>query len=163
MKNVGLGDVEAGGGGRPQANCSPRVHYILCLLACTIAAACVFAGCGEEASSGDAGAQTVVEESGSIDPGDTEDPNYGGQLYDAYMFEAKQYDRVRVEVTTESFVPLLLLVEVSTGAQLWEWQEEYSDEDALNYTIAGPGSYEARVYALEGGMGPYQIRVTLNN
>jgi hypothetical protein len=68
-----------------------------------------------------------------------------------------------VEVVSQDFGPLLKLFEVATGAPLWEWEEAYSDEEALIYTIAGPGTYEVRVYATGGGTGTYQITVILND
>ncbi len=49
--------------------------------------------------------------------------------------ETEKYDRVRVEVAAEGFVPLLKLVEVSTGAPLADWEERYSDEDALTIKV----------------------------
>lgn len=133
--------------------------FFVCVL---LVAGVAVAGCGGETGSQEIDGQVVVDETGSIAAGDSQDPNYGDLPYDAYSFEAKKFDRVRMEVAAEGFTPLLLLVEASSGAQLWEWQGEYSDDDALLYTIAGPGSYEARVYALEGGTGTYQLRVTLN-
>jgi hypothetical protein len=140
-----------------------RCYRPLCLLVCMVlVAGLAVAGCGGETGSQETEGQVVVDETGSIAPGDSQDPNYGDLPYDAYSFEAKKFDRVRIEVAAEGFTPLLLLVEASNGAQLWEWQDEYSDDDALLYTIAGPGSYEARVYALEGGTGTYQLRVSLN-
>ena len=129
------------------------------LTGCTLSAT----GCAEGVSSDQTGRQVVVQEGGSIEPGDTTDPNHSDFPYDAYTFQAKRLDRVRVEVVAEDFAPLLKLVEVATGAPLWEWEEAYSDEDALIYTIAGPGTYEARVYATSGGTGTYQITVILND
>jgi len=123
----------------------------------------IVGACGAEAASDRTGPLVLVQESGSIEPGDTTDPNHSDLAYDAYEFEAKTLDRVRVEVVTEDFSPLLKLVEVATGAPLWEWDAAYSEEDALTYTIAGPGVYEARVYAMDGGTGDYQITVTLND
>ena len=104
----------------------------------------------------------VVDEAGSIGAGDARDPNHADLPYDAYTFEASKWDAVVVEVTAEGFVPLLKLVEVGSGAVLAEWEEEYSDEKALSYTIAGPDVYEARVYALEGGSGAYTLTVRMN-
>ena len=116
-------------------------------------------GCREGASNNDTPSPLVVEHQGSIDAGDLRDPNHSDLAYDTYTFEAKKYDRVRVEVVVEDFVPLLKLVEVSTGAPLAEWEERYSDEDALTYMIAGPGMYEARVYAIDKGTGAYTITI----
>ncbi|MFH0915046.1 MAG: hypothetical protein V1912_01190 [bacterium] len=149
---------------RRAARAVPLTALAVCLLACAVlVVAFVLAGCGGQTGPEETGGQVVVEESGSIDPGDTRDPNHANLPYDAYTFEAKKFDRVRVEVVAEGFTPLLKLVEVSTGADLWEWEEEYSDEDALTYTIAGPGTYEARVYATKDGTGTYQIGVSLND
>jgi hypothetical protein len=161
MKSAISGDV-APSGREPSVRSRLLVCSLLFLLACGVAVAFTVAGCGEEAGSEETATGVVVEESGSIDPGDAQDPNHGDRLYDSYDFEANKYDEVRIEVAAEGFSPLLLLVEVSTDAQLAEWQEEYSDEDALIYMIAGPGSYEARVYSMDGETGPYQIKVTLN-
>jgi hypothetical protein len=133
----------------------------LALAACL--AALAVTGCGgtaEDASTGGSGA--VVEKTGSIDAGDTRDPNHSGLAYDAYTFDATRGDAVVVDVTAEGFVPLLKLVEVATGAVLAEWEAAYSDDDALTYTIAGPGTYEARVYALEDGTGTYTLSVRVN-
>jgi len=135
-------------------------------LATTVAlvgCALLVAGCGTDATADRGSRQVLVQERGSIDPGDTRDPNHSDLSYDAYTFEAKTLDRVRVEVDTEEFSPLLKLVEVATGAPLWEWDAAYSNEDALTYTISAPGTYEARVYAMDGGTGGYQIIVTLGD
>lgn len=119
--------------------------------------------CGQETDAGQPDTGVVVQETGSIESSDTRDPNHSNLPYDAYAFEATTFDQVRVQVVTEDFSPLLKLIEVATGAPLWEWDAAYSDEDALVYTIAGPGTYEARVYAMDGGTGTYQITVTLND
>jgi hypothetical protein len=136
---------------------------LLVALAVLVGCTLVVGGCGAGTGSDQDSRQVVVQESGSIEPGDTTDPNHSNLRYDAYTFEAKRLDRVRVEVVAQDFTPLLKLVEVATGAPLWEWEAAYSDEDALIYTIAGPGTYEARVYAIDGGVGTYQISVILND
>lgn len=152
------------GAGRQVAGAVPFTAFAVRLLACAVlVAGFVLAGCGGQTGSEEPGRQVVVQESGSIDSSDTRDPNHSDLPYDTYTFEAKRLDRVRVEVVAEGFTPLLKLVEVSTGADLWEWEEEYSDEDALIYTIAGPGTYEARVYAMKDGTGTYRISVSLND
>lgn len=120
-------------------------------------------GCGGDAGADQTGPRTVVQETGSIDTSDTRDPNHSDLPYDAYTFEADRLDNVRVEVVTDDFSPLLKLVEVSTGAPLWEWDAAYSDEDALLYTIAATGTYEARVYAMDGGAGAYEVRIILSD
>ena len=137
-----------------------RTALVMVLLA-TVLPAVILAGCGE-ADTGGTDSPMVLEEAGSIEPGDAQDPNHGDLPYDAHTFEAKLGDAVVVKVEAEGFVPLLKLVEVATGAVLAEWEEEYSDEEALTYTIAGPGMYEARVYALEGGTGAYTLTVSVN-
>ncbi len=119
------------------------------------------AACGESADSG-GDSPVAVEETGAIESGDTRDPDYNNLQYDAYTFSAETGDAVVVEVTADGFVPLLHLVEVASGADLAEWEAQYSDDDALTYTIAGPGEYEARVYALEGGSGTYTLTVRVN-
>jgi len=117
------------------------------------------AGCGGDGTDSTA---VVTEVSGTIEADDMRDPDHGNLAYDSYEFEAGTLDQVRVEVSTESFLPLLELVEVSTGAVIAEWEPEYSSDDALNYTIAGPGSYEARVYAQEDGSGVYSLSIAVS-
>ena len=131
----------------------------------TVLAALMLAACGgtsDTSGSTGAGAGTVIDQTGSIDAGDTRDPNHSGLAYDAYTFEAAPGDVVVVDVAAEGFVPLLKLVEVATGAVLAEWEAAYSDDEALTYTIAGPGEYEARVYALEDGSGAYTLSVRID-
>ncbi|MBN1619248.1 hypothetical protein JW890_00855 [candidate division WOR-3 bacterium] len=106
------------------------------------------------------GGQTI-EKTGTIEEGDLTDPNHSNLPYDAYTFEASLGDKVRVEVETEAFIPLLKLVEVSTGAVLAEWDSEYPMGDALIYVIAGPGEYEARVYAMKTGSGEYSLKIVV--
>lgn len=163
MEGARAEDVESRTAGGPVGPTLPPPRAVILVACAILATVLVLAGCGDQTGAQQTGRQVVVEESGSIEPGDARDPDYGDKLYDSYSFEASKYDRVRVEVAAEGFTPLLLLVETSTGAQLWEWQEEYSDEDALLYTIAGPGTYEARVYALEGETGSYLVSVILND
>jgi hypothetical protein len=138
-----------------------RLGLLLLVLTAGLAAL-VLAGCGGEAGTPAGGTGTVVDESGSIEAGDTRDPNHSGLAYDAFTFDASTGDVVVVDVAAEGFTPLLKLVEVSTGAVLAEWEAQYSDDEALTYTIAGPGSYEARVYALEDGTGTYSLSVRVN-
>ena len=118
--------------------------------------------CGGTSDSAGEGAGALVEQKGSIDADDTRDPDHSDLAYDAYTFEAKSGDEVSVDVTAEGFVPLLKLVEVSTGAVIAEWDAAYPDGAALTSTIAGPGEYEARVYAQEDGTGPYALSVRVN-
>lgn len=103
----------------------------------------------------------MIEKAGAIESSDTCDPNHNDFAYDTYEFEAETLDRVHVEVTAEGFSPLLKLMEVSTGAVIAEWDPEYGTGDALTYTIAGSGSYEARVYAMEDGTGNYTLTITV--
>ena len=108
----------------------------------------------------EAGAKVVIEKTGVIEPGDSTDPNHGNLAYDAYKFEARPMSNVRAVVSTKDFSPLLKLVEVATGAVLAEWDAAYPTGDALTYTIAGPGTYEVRVYAMGGDTGSYSIKIT---
>ena len=124
--------------------------------------AIAFGGCGAAADTGTGDPAAVVEETGSIDTGDTRDPDHADLPYDAYTFDAAAGDTAVVTVDANGFVPLLKLVEVASGAVLAEWEAEYSDDEALTYTIAGPGAYEARVYALENGSGSYTLSVRMN-
>lgn len=116
--------------------------------------------CGGGESAGDEIAG-VIEKTGAIESSDTRDPNHSDLAYDAYGFEAETLDLVRIEVTTEGFSPLLKLTEVSTGAVIAEWDPVYGTGNALTYTIAGAGSYEARVYAMEDGTGTYNLTITV--
>mgnify|MGYP005621900163 CR=1 FL=1 len=127
--------------------------------------------CGNSSSEKDVGgkreetgSKTVIEKTGTIEPGDRTDPNHGNLAYDAYEFKASPLDKVRAEVETEDFSPLLKLVEVSTGAVIAEWDAQYpmGDEKALVYTIAGPGAYEIRVYAMSAGTGSYKVKITVS-
>lgn len=122
----------------------------------------LLAGCGE--GEGDSKEATrMIEEIGVIESSDTRDPNHNYFTYDAYEFEAETLNQVCIEVSAEGFSPLLKLVEVSSGAVIAEWDLEYSTEDALNYTIAGPGIYEVRVYSLEDGSGEYTLRCEITS
>ncbi len=116
-------------------------------------------GCGGDGADS---AVNVTDVTGTIEADDMHDPDHGNLAYDSYEFEAGTLDQVRIEVSTESFLPLLELVEVSTGAVIAEWEPEYSSDDALNCTIAGPGSYEARVYAQENGSGAYSLSIAVS-
>lgn len=116
-------------------------------------------GCGDGGGSSGA-AEVILEENGTIEEGDTPDPDHGGLAYDGYTFEAGQLDRISVSVRAEGFAPLVKLYEVSTGAHLAEWDSRYSEEPSLAYTIASSGSYEIRVYSLDGGTGEYALQVS---
>lgn len=98
--------------------------------------------------------------SGSITAESPADPNHMGFHYAVHSFDAQKWDRVMVELVSADFPVILKLVEASSGAPLAEWDQEYSEEEALSYTIAGPGEYEARVYST-GGFGEYGIVITL--
>ena len=129
----------------------------VCLLVAL--SALTLAACGSTSDSAGGSAGVLVEQNGSIDAGDTRDSDHSDFAYDAYTFEAKSGDQVSVDVTADGFVPLLKLVEVSTGAVVAEWDAAYPDGAALTSTIAGPGEYEARVYAQEDGTGTYELSV----
>ncbi|MBD3276662.1 MAG: hypothetical protein GF388_00025 [Candidatus Aegiribacteria sp.] len=103
----------------------------------------------------------IIESSGAIQSGDSTDPNHANLLFDAVTFQAGSMDTVIVSVDTEAFKPLLKLMENSTGAVLDEWDPEYAAEDALVYTVALEGSYEARVYSMDGGTGEYTLTIEL--
>ncbi|MCK5117248.1 MAG: hypothetical protein KAR44_11655 [Candidatus Aegiribacteria sp.] len=120
----------------------------------------ILAGCGSGEGDGEATA-ILIEKAGAIEYGDTRDPNHGDLAYDAYEFEAQTFDLVRLDVAAEGFSPLLKLIEVSTGAVIAEWDPQYGTGDALTYTIAGSGAYEARVYAIEDGSGDYTLVITV--
>lgn len=127
--------------------------------------ALVLTGCGETgdaSGSTSGGAGMVIDQTGSIEAGDTRDPNHANLAYDAFTFDATTGATVVVDATVEGFVPLLKLVEVATGAVLAEWDAAYPDDEALTYTIAGPGTYEARIYAQEDGSGAYTLRVRVD-
>lgn len=129
------------------------------LLLSAVLAAVLLAGCGGGSDGEETG--RVIEKAGEIESGDARDPNHSYFAYDTYEFEAETLDQVCIEVTAEGFTPLLKLVEVSTGAVIAEWDSEYSAGDALNYTIAGSGSYDVRVYAMEDGTGDYTLTITV--
>lgn len=122
--------------------------------------AVLVAGCGGEAPEQEI---TTIAETGSIIDGDQVDANYGGYRYDSYDFQVNPLDMVTVEVQSDDFDFLVTLYEVSTGAQLAEWDPEYSEEQALEYRIAGGGTCQARIYALNGGTGSYSIRITVKD
>ncbi len=127
------------------------------LLPSAVLIAVLLAGCGGQSNVEEA--DRIMEKTGEIESSDTRDPNQSDLAYDAYEFEAETFDQVRIEIITEEFLPLLKLVEISSGAVIAEWDSEYSPSDALIYTIAGPGSYEARVYAMEDGTGEYTLTI----
>ncbi len=119
-----------------------------------------FAACG---SSEGGTVQTALEivETQTIQEGDLQDPNHGNLYYDCYRFDAMRFDTVCIEVETVPFSPLLKLMEVSTDAVLAEWDSQYSEGNALTYTIASDGTYETRVYSMDGGTGRYTVTVTV--
>jgi hypothetical protein len=147
-----------------------NVHRILVItFFCIILIPFACGGSGNDRATGksepETGNSRVIEKTGSIDSGDRTDPNHGNLAYDGYEFKARPIDKIRVEVKTKDFSPLLKLVEVSTGAVIAEWDAQYptGDEKALVYTIAGPGVYEARVYAMRAGTGSYSVRITISH
>ncbi|MEN8207769.1 MAG: hypothetical protein ABFR50_00810 [Candidatus Fermentibacteria bacterium] len=123
----------------------------------------MLAGCGGGEDAEEEEVTGVVVKTGAIESSDTRDPNHNGLAYDAYEFETEIFDQVRLEVTAAGFSPLLKLSEVSTGAVIAEWDPLYGTDDALMYTIAGAGSYEARVYAMEDGTGDYTLTITVTH
>ena len=131
---------------------------VLCAVAGLLLAACGGGGetAGQDEVSASAGFQGV-EASGVIEASDSRDPNHANRLYDAYVFQADLGERVRIEVSTESFAALLKLVEVSTGAVLAEWDSQYPSGEVLEYVIAASGEYEARVYSNDDGTGEYRL------
>jgi hypothetical protein len=141
----------------------PHARADLLVILLTVGlAAIALAGCGGAADARTDDPAAVVEETGSIDAGDRRDPDHADLPYDAYTFDAAAGDTAVVNVDAKGFVPLLKLVEVASGAVLAEWEAEYSDDEALTYSIAGPGTYEARVYALENGSGSYTLSVRVS-
>lgn len=128
--------------------------------AAAVLIAALFGGCGSE----EVEAVDLFREitgAGNIEIGDTADPNHINLRYDAFEFEAERLERVHIEVRTREFIPMLKLIEVETGAVLAEWEAEYSPDKSLNYMIAAPGIYEARIYATEDGVGEYSITISI--
>ena len=130
------------------------------LLYAAVLASALLAGCSSGESNKEESIR-IIEEIGAMESSDSRDPNHSNLPFDAYEFEAETLDQVRVEVISDGFTPLLKLVEVSSGAVLAEWDSEYSADDALNYVIAGPGNYEARIYSREDGRGDYKLIITV--
>lgn len=127
-----------------------------------------FAGCGqrdgrknEKSPAKNESRPVEINQAGIISPEDATDPDHAGLVYDPHIFNAEFGDKVLVTVQTEDFDPLLKLVEVSTGAVLAEWDPKYSGTEGLNYTIAGTGKYEARVYAMKKGTGNYSLTIQI--
>lgn len=139
------------------------VVLLMCFAAALLVAACGGSPDGDGQADTAGGSGVLIEETGSIEPADAQDPDHAGLRFDAYTFDARLGDAVAVRVEAEGFTPLLKLTEVATGAVLAEWEAEYSDADALTYTIAGPGTYEARVYSLDDGTGTYRLTVTVDD
>ena len=88
------------------------------------------------------------------------DTNHMNFHYAVHTFDAERLDRVTVELVSADFPVLLKLVETETGAPLAEWDQEYSEEASLSYTLAGPGEYQARVYSMDG-FGEYTVKITV--
>ncbi|MFO8182585.1 MAG: hypothetical protein R6U39_00290 [Candidatus Aegiribacteria sp.] len=136
---------------------SLRAALIITLLT----AAAMLPGCGgEEGAAENTG---IIEQRGSIGSGDSTDPDHMNLPYDGFTFRAEPLDSVALVVSADGFVPMLKLMEVSTGAVLAEWDSEYADADHLSYITASPGSYEARVYATCGGEGDYTLTISISN
>lgn len=125
-----------------------------------LSAAALLPGCGggEEAA---ADSPVIIEQRGSIGSGDPTDPNHSDLPYDGFVFQAELLDSIALEVDAEGFATILKLMEVSTGAELAEWDSEYAETDHLSYIIASTGSYEARVYATDGGEGDYTLTISI--
>ncbi len=137
-----------------------RQFYHCTGFAAAVLIAALFGGCGaEEVEAVDL--SRVITEAGTIEIGDTTDPNHSNLMYDEFEFEAERLERVHIEVRTGDFIPMLKLIEVETGAVLAEWEAEYSPDKALNHIIAAPGIYEARIYATEDGVGQYSITISI--
>lgn len=132
------------------------------LIITVLTASALLPGCGggEEGSADNSG---IIEHRGSIGSGDSTDPNHMNLPYDGFTFRAELLDSVALEVAADGFVPMLKLMEVSTGAVLAEWDSEYADTDHLSYIIASPGSCEARVYATDGGEGDYTLTISISH
>ncbi|OPX31205.1 MAG: hypothetical protein B1H09_03445 [Gemmatimonadaceae bacterium 4484_173] len=139
-----------------------RKRILYGLVSAVVVAIIAVTACGSNESRIEQTALEIVEVE-AIQDGDLQDPDHGNLYYDGYQFDAARLNTVRIEVETDSFTPLLKLMEVSTGAVLAEWDSQYSNSDALTYTIAADGAYEARVYSLDGGKGEYTLTVTQNH
>lgn len=131
------------------------------MLTCALIATMLLAGCGGQRQELQV-SQEVMEFREEISEDDERDPQHGDLVYDSWEFHASLLDSVALEVETESFQPLLKLVEGSTGAVLAEWDPEYSDACGLEYVIASDGDYMARVYSMDGSTGPYSIRIEIS-
>ena len=133
--------------------------HLVSFLAVFLTAAPI-AGCGSGENEAVDLSREIVE-TGVIEITDATDPNHSNLLFDGFEFEAEKFEKACIEAASDEFVPLLKLVEVETGAVLAEWEAEYSSDEALTYTIAGSGIYEARIYAMENGTGQYTITITM--
>jgi len=121
----------------------------------------VSCGGGESEHDVDAVSNAVIEETGTLDGSDQRDPDHSDLTFDPFLFEAGAFNEVHLAVTAETFLPMLKLIEVSTGAVLAEWDSEYADDDMLRYTIAAAGVYEARIYSTDGLEGDYTLLITI--
>ncbi len=130
------------------------------ILPAVILISVILAGCSDDSGNGEECAGIQIE-TGAIESDDLRDPDHSEFAYDSYDFEAETLCRIRVEVDTDGFSPLLKLVEISTGAAIAEWDPVYSTEDAMLYTIAESGSYEVRIYSLDDGTGEYTLTITM--
>lgn len=100
------------------------------------------------------------EATGTLTAESPVDTNHMNFHYAVHTFQGERLDRVTVELVSADFPVLLKLVETSTGAPLAEWDQEYSEEASLSYTIAGPGEYQARFYSMDG-YGEYTVKITV--
>ena len=71
-------------------------------------------GEGDSENGIDTVSDIVIEETGTIQGSDQRDPNHGDLTFDPFFFEAGALDEVHLEVTSETFIPMLKLIEVST-------------------------------------------------
>lgn len=105
-------------------------------------------------------APVSIEAGGVVTAASPVDSNHMNFHYAVHTFHGERWDRVTVELLTADFPVLLKLVESSTGAPLAEWDQEYSEETSLSYTLAGPGEYQVRVYSMDG-FGDYAATITV--
>jgi hypothetical protein len=68
-----------------------------------------------------------------------------------------------VDIEAEGFDPLVSLREVSTGAELGQWDPAFSGDSLLRYRVAAGGTCQARIYAMGDGTGTYTVRITVGD
>jgi hypothetical protein len=114
-------------------------------------------GGGEEQTS----EEEIMRMSGILEDGDLRDPDFGDRLYDGYTFDAAVLDTVSISLTSSDFHAVLSLAEVSTDAELAQWDQEYSSGECLTYVVAAAGEYEARVYSSTEEGGSYDLTIAV--